>query len=216
MSTPSEPNVLSIYDSRLVSEGIPDLCPMKNRSPGIHISHLIDRICLREGFYPLRASTTYRDRTRMQMGLNHEYALLERHIKHEKERYSKGYEMEVDEVFMTPDMFEVEESGGQEVIKAVHEIKLTWMTERYKFPECDKFWAYECQLKCYCYGAKVNIGYLHVGFINGNYTYESDDGPNMKCWEYNFTKHQLLENWCEMLVEAEVVERERLEGSNNV
>lgn len=174
-------------DIRLVAEGLPDLCPMQNRSPGVHVSHVINDLCVRLGHYnPDEWKNEGPDRyTRMGMGSALEHAIIERYYRTYPDRFTVLGELERDGLYGTPDLFDM-------VASSVHEMKLTWMSSRHEI-DSQKFWKYWRQLMAYCAMLRVNTGVLHVGFVNGNY--KDDRSPIYRVWECEWTTEEIESNW---------------------
>ncbi len=172
---------------RLISEGIPNLLPMQNRSPGVHVSSIIHALCVELGHYPDRGGEiTPQVMTLMQLGQAFEDMLIRRMEKDDPKRYLRLGEIECDGVYLTPDLMDV-------IDWAVHEIKLTWKSSRNLDIEGIKFKRYWWQLKAYCWAMETCIGRLHVGFIRGNYS--EDKIVDYKVWEWEWTKEELEANW---------------------
>lgn len=177
---------------KLVSSGLRDLTPMEGRSSGIHISGIIYALCVARGIYKPGSTLAEDEKTRMNLGNALEDAIIARYCVSDKRRYIRIGEQECDGLFGTPDMLDTEEW-------AVHEMKLTWMSSRHAVDSA-KLWKYLVQLKAYCYMLKTLVGYLHICFVNGDYSYQSPGGdPTYKVFRLEFTKQELDDNWA-MLV----------------
>lgn len=184
---------------RLIREGVPNLLPMTNRSPGKHVSHIIHSLCVNLGHYvPDDAPNT----VRFELGNALEHAVIDRYTLDDPDRYIRPGEFEVDGVHGTPDLLDLYD-------EAVEECKLTWLSTKHEV-DSQKFWHYWVQLRAYCYmvgltmGDGWSIGRLHVCFVNGNYKYGDDgSGPVYKVWECRFTKEELEKNWRMLLKHSE-------------
>lgn len=188
----------------LVREGIPDLLPSLDRSPGKHVSAIIHYLCLRLGHYQedetsLDGSPLPPVMSRMQLGQALEQTLADRYFAHYPGRYIRIGEVERDGLYGTPDLIDTH-------INAVDELKLTWMSLKHG-PDSDKFWKYWVQLKAYCYMLDTPIGHLHVCYINGDYrwTRSAESGVVYRVWQRTFTKQDLAENWKMLLTNAEKI-----------
>jgi len=56
-----------------------------------------------------------------------------------------------------------------------------------------KFWRFWCQVMAYCYMMGVDLGRLHICFIQGNYRDIQD--PIYKVFERRFEESELVGNW---------------------
>ena len=176
----------------LIHEGIPALDPMLNRSPGMHISTIIRSLCIRLGHFDPEKFNDDNKVTRFEMGNAFEdaviHALRARWTKYDPDRYVDIGELEKDDLFGTPDLYDV-------IDDIIHEMKLTWMSSR-RGPGDEKFWKYEVQIKAYCWMIESTTAHLHVAYLNGDYSYKSPGGdPTYRVWKYEFTPSELAENW---------------------
>jgi hypothetical protein len=173
---------------------MPDLCPMLNRSPGVHVSHVIHDLCVKLNHYtPSDPEEQGADRyTRFGLGSALEHAIIERYSRTYPARYYQIGECERDKLFGTPDLFDANET-------AVHEMKLTWSSSRHE-PDSQKFVRYWWQLKAYCAMLNCTRGVLHVCFVNGDY--KGDRSPIYRVWECEWTKEEIEMNWHGLLQHA--------------
>jgi hypothetical protein len=180
---------------KLIRSGIPDLVPMvRGGDEKKHVSYAIRRMCLALGHYEDRDEDGIDDGVRSLWGLGSAFedavvtSLSERYALTYPGRYVRTGELELDGLLGNPDLFDT-------VDQAVEEMKLTKMSSR-RGPEDEKFWKYWVQVKAYCRMMEVQVGRLHVCYINGNY--KRDDtatGVEYKVWEARFTKIELINNW---------------------
>lgn len=167
----------------LLTDQIPLLCPMVNRISGIHVSAVINDLCIKLGHYK---DTRDEDRNNgyLEVGNCFEWALINRQHIDSPGRYIIPGELEENGIHGTPDLIDTVDWVDEE-------IKATYMSSRHG-PGSEKFWKYETQLKSYCYIMRMEIGRLRVLFIMGDY---KGSGPQYRHWEYRFTKSELRENW---------------------
>jgi hypothetical protein len=150
--------------------------------------------------------------TRWELGSAFEEAvrhgLARRYSQDEPDKYMVIGELEDDGLIGSPDLADLTEP-------AVHEIKLTWMSNR-RGPEDEKFWKYLVQLKAYVRMFKQSrVGYLHVCFLNGDYSYRGgNSGPDYRVWRAEFTQQELDENWRMLQIEGRQLREEAKRGSD--
>lgn len=184
---------------RLVAEGLPDLLPMLHRSPGVHVSHVINDICIRLKHYtpddPEESDDGGGRLTRMGLGSAWEWALIQRYERHWPGRYVVLGELERDGLYGTPDLFDTEET-------AVHEMKATWMSTARGANDV-KFWKYWRQLQAYCAMLGVTKGVLHVVYVNGNYKFGTPGSlPRYRVWECEWSKEEIERSWASLVRHA--------------
>lgn len=173
---------------RLIATGIPELIPMvRTGDPRRHVSFTIRQLCLKLGHYTDTGGPP--STSLMELGSTFEdvvaKALADRYA--HMDRYARPGELEMDGLIGTPDLYDV-------VDQALIEVKLTKLSSRNDI-ESTKFWKYWVQLMAYCHMMGVTKGRLHIGHINGDYTW--DKGPDIvyNVWEEVFTPEQLFNNW---------------------
>lgn len=169
---------------------MPDLAPMPHRSPGMHVSAIINDMCLKLGHYENRDDDDSElPQTRFEVGSAFEHAIIQR-LQH---RYPKRYffigELQKDNISGTPDLMDAK-------IWAINEMKCTWMSTKHD-AESEKFWKYWVQVKAYCWMAESKVGILRVIHLNGNYRYDDPKGsqPLYRKYRWDFRKSDLAENW---------------------
>lgn len=181
-------------DITLLSSAMPNLLPMENRSAGLHVSEIIHYLCYKLGIFKERepsadGAEADPNMAWMQLGCALEHAIAQRYELHEPGRYSCVGELEQDNIYLTPDLYD-------HVDNAVVEIKLAWMSSDQDV-DGDRFWRYWVQVKAYCYVLETLIGRLHVAHVMGNYRDKRE--PRYNVWEQRFTREELVSNW-QMLV----------------
>lgn len=219
-------------DITLYSTGLEDLSPPWYRSPGIHGSQLIDRLCLRYGHYQRdRDGSPISDRNR-EMGHSFEDMIARRiETKHPGE-YLHNPEIECDGIYLTPDLVWKKQ-------RADHEVKWTWMSPA-NSPEDLKMWKYLAQGQAYLYALRrvaqgtarirervldprdiewitfdeVALGlddyttlYLTVGFAN-DFRPPKEQIPT---WRIKFFPEELAMNWAMLMDEKRRLEEEQRE-----
>lgn len=186
---------------KLVRDGMPNLLPMK-RTPGMHVSAIINDLCLTLGHY--KDSGEEVNQARLELGNAVEHALRDRLELDDPDSYMQPGELELDGVTGTPDLL-------QPVLRADHEVKATYMSSKHG-PGSQKFLKYEWQLKSYLKMLSTPaspwlLGFLHVFYINGDYTYGPGSGPIYRIWRYEFTGAELDANWRMLMQHAERMAR---------
>lgn len=169
----------------LVSENAPILLPMQGRSPGLHVSTLIHELAVGMGHY--KESDEEINQAQFEMGNALEWAMIERMVADKPYDYTRGFEIEFDGLFGSPDLL-------QPVIRADHEFKCSKMSAK-NGPGSEKFWKYECQLKAYLHMLGWNTGFLHVLYVNGGYEWVRGGPYRWLTWRYDFTANELAANW---------------------
>lgn len=165
---------------------------MLHRAPGLHVSELIHYLCVELGHYE-DSSDKKLPMTRLQIGQAIEHALIDRMIAHAPDRYAHMGELTLDGVSGNQDIFDILEY-------APNEIKCTWMSAKHgDDPKSQKLWKYWVQLKAYCRMMESGVGYLHIVFLNGYYTYKDGDGPQYRLWKGVFSRKELDDNWAMLM-----------------
>lgn len=214
-------------DIQLHSSGLGHLGPQWFRSPGVHGSTLIDRICRRLGHYTEQNAIDDKHR---EMGKAFEDMIAWKLEQMHPGEYLHNPEIECDGIYLTPDLVRISE-------RADHEVKWTWMSPA-NGPEDLKMWKYLFQGSIYLYGlrrvaagtARIRekvldpseiiwqrggladpIGdawltlYLTVGFAN-DFRPAKDQIPT---WVIKFWPEELEMNWTLILDEKRRYEEER-------
>lgn len=153
------------------------------RSPGIHQSDILHRLCLARGIYK---DDDDPDRVKWDLGLAHERAIVQLQMEKDPAFFKTG-EIEVDGIKLNIDLIR-QESWGIEP----WEIKLTAASSM-NGPGSQLFWRFESQLMTYCYGVNCKTGVLDVTFEDGDFSYPRE--AIRRAWRYHFTRHDLIENW---------------------
>lgn len=196
----------------LIRSGIPDLLPMLNRSPGIHVSNIISDICYRTGRYN---RDTEMDKSKLQLGCALEHAICQRYIEHYQDRYMFGTELELDGIYGTSDIIDTRDF-------AVEEVKLSWISSKRLLLttleehiiesmivslvnnynpddinriiiDCDlnnvdgMYWQFIVQLMAYCKQLGTTLGRLHLCHVGFVIVYN--------VWEMQFEQDEIDEYW---------------------
>lgn len=196
------------------------------RSPGVHISSIIRCIATeagilkpewveelslvdagRDGWWESLDATS---QIRIMVGLAWEEWYLARLpdvIKHPGE-------ICIDGIYMTPDgesLSVIITVRGPRHTLAIHEVKVTYKSLRTVAPrhvtgnpddpaDLETQWMWLQQIRAYCKGANTTVGFLHVLFLCGDYTYPIRPrlGPYENvhcCWRIEFTQAEIDEAW---------------------
>lgn len=164
---------------RLLSSGVPDLLPSRDRSPGLHHSEVLSDYCIRMGYYPKYDSI---DMTRMQLGLSHEDALTNRYAQDNPARYTKPGELWIRDMPITLDLLDNWHYVPEE-------IKLSWVSSRHDPLHSEEFERFRCQVKGQCLALETNTGRLNITHMRGDY---KGNEIHHNVWEYEFTDEELL------------------------
>ena len=180
----------------LIAENMPVLLPMQGRSSGVHISTIINDLCIRLGHYDPKEDF---NQSQLEIGNAFEWAIIERMSLNNPGRYIRPGELTVDGRHGTPDLFDMN-------VEAVDEFKCTWMSVK-NGPGSKKFWKYETQIKAYCHMVGWLVSHLHVLHLNGDYSFGRMSGPPMyRCYRYVFTQSELTANWSMLMAHANTLE----------
>ena len=75
------------------------------------------------------------------------------------------------------------------------EFKATWMSCK-KGIRDPKFSKWMTQMKSYGHHLRMTQWLLFVLFVNGDYSFRPPyGGPHMRCWEFEFTKQEMADEW---------------------
>lgn len=173
------------------------------RSPGLHLSHILQHLGLFMGMIqaddptdigaidwhlPLGSPNLPLEAlTRIAAGLAWEdwWGMANPHID-----YHPG-EFKLDGIAMSPDGLGY---GGGDILSEsdatiLHECKFTWKSSRHAI-EQQVLWF--MQMKAYCKAIGTPWASLHVYHVNGNY---STNAPHYKVYSITFTQRELDDNW---------------------
>jgi hypothetical protein len=190
------------------------------RSPGLHVSGLISHLLRANKIrqYKLAAQATGEDWKRTFMyweaGFVHELVMTRAYV--ERRQAEAGakcvcqLEVEKDGVFGTIDIFDL-------ALWMVVEMKWTLMSskrwldverlKRVREPALPKWmWAWEMQIKAYCYMVESTVAELHVTFGSGNY---KGSGVVPKRIRLHFSPEELQRNWTMLMANAKAVRADK-------
>ena len=171
---------------------------MEGRSEGMHVSTVITDLCQRLGYFE---GDLPPNQLWMELGNALEDSMVLRLQQEFPDRYIQPGELELDGLFGTPDLYDIEDDADEE-------IKLAWMSAKQE-PDGQKMWRYWVQVKAYCKMIGTNVGRLRVCFVNGDY---STPGPAYRFWEQEFTDEELDENWAMLVTAGQRLEEESYDG----
>ena len=104
-------------------------------------------------------------------------------------------ELCVEGLYMTPDGESLEtvlsERGGYEI--AVHEVKTTSKSVNTLGDDLRSQWLYLTQLKTLCKGMGTTLAYLHVLFLQGDYSYPRHQ--QARVYRCRFTQLEIEDSW---------------------
>lgn len=116
-------------------------------------------------------------------------------------------EMCVEGIYMTHDGESLDviltERGPMHVM-ALHEVKLTYKSIKTvaprqvtqnpdDLPDLEGEWLWMAQLKAYCKGLQTCLAYLHVLFVDSDYSWPMR--PKPLCWRIEFTPEEIESHW---------------------
>lgn len=184
----------------LLSDQMPDLLPMQGRSPGLHLSDVINDLSIIQGHYQRPdANDPHLDHkqkvlaARFAIGNTFEWAMIQRMKLDNPDRYWQCGELPgFDGLVCTPD-----------IVDKWHwrpdEFKFTWESLRYaQTPEqvltSEKFWKRKTQLAYQALCLGTNEGTLPIMHPMGDYSYGELGGPAYRQWLWQWTKQELIDN----------------------
>lgn len=185
-------------DPVLISTGIPNLLPMKGRSPGLHHSTVLSDWMIRSGYWaPKEREEPFSEQshspgllTRMQLGLAFEDILIDRYTRHDPSRYLIPGELDIDGLFITPDLLDKTDGSPDS-------IKYTWISSGTDILD-DKFRYHWMQLKSECIALETDVCRLHICHSNGDYSWlgnskgkEKNFNPAYNVWKKVFDRSDL-------------------------
>lgn len=182
-------------DIILIANSLPDLLPQKSRSEGIHVSQIIQDICIQRGWYDEQTSIP---RSRWELGKALERSLISAFEREFPGRYIEPGELSYDGLLGTPDILDVPE-------EEVDDIKLTERssgdTPKLYTPapldhpiHSDRFWANWTQIMAYCTMIGWSKGALLLTHQRGDYR-ERRREVIYHAWQQVFTRYELDERW---------------------
>lgn len=171
------------------------------RSPGVHISDIIrdlENTVTKPGKRPKMSELLPEEKKRMghytSMGWVWEEmvrrAMMET-VYGGKDRYIRLGEIEKDDIYASPDCFDMEDF-------CVEEFKATWRSMRR--PLATDFWSWMVQVKSYCHMTDTQWARFRVFWVCGDYR---NSGPTMKTYQIRFEVEELERNWAMLKTHAE-------------
>lgn len=170
----------------LISSIMPDILPMRGRSPGIHLSDIIRDLSIRQGHFkdgPLNMA-------RANLGNALEWGLIERLMRQYPNRYMRIPEIERDGIYVTCDL-------ADRHLRRPNEFKLTWMSSGKQEPGSKGFWKYEMQLGAQAHLLGSDTGVLPVVFAMGDYAKQRE--PQYREYEYYWRRAERERLWKETI-----------------
>lgn len=170
----------------LISSVMPDILPMRGRSPGIHLSDIIRDLSIRQGHFqdgPLNMA-------RANLGNALEWALIDRLMRQYPNRYMRIPEIERDGIYVTCDL-------ADRMERRPNEFKLTWMSSGKQGPGSKGFWKYEMQLAAQAHLLGSGVGILPVVFNNGDWA--KNRAPQYREYEYRWARAEREKIWKDVL-----------------
>lgn len=184
--------------TRLISTDLPALLPQTDRAPGLHVSTIINSICVGLGHY---APSENRPTRKMELGCVWEHAWAHRLMLDDPGRYYRewddahgywkcGMAVERDNIHGNLDLLDLHDW-------AVEDCKATWMSTKHG-PDSTKVWKWWVQVMAYCWmlgavtGTPARVGRLRVAFVMGDWKSEDVYTPT---WEREWSDEELEANW---------------------
>lgn len=173
----------------LLSTTMPDLLPMLDRSPGIHLSDIINDISIRLGHY----KPTPLNMARLQLGNAFEWAMIERLLRHHPGRYTRVPERYLDGIYITGDLFD-------KSLWRPNEFKMTWQGAVDTPAEFANKTGFDKYRKQACAQAKVmRSDSASIPILHPSGDYKSRREPLYREWEERWTQAEIDRNWDNLL-----------------
>lgn len=163
------------------------------RSSGVHVSDIIrdiENTVTKPGKRPRISDLLPEERKRMggyvSMGWAWEDMIRDammRTVYGGQDRYIRLGEIERDEIYASPDCFDMEDG-------CVEEFKATWRSMRRDL--ATDFWSWMVQTKAYCHMTETNWVRFRVFWVCGDYR---ASGPTMKTYQIRYETLELERNW---------------------
>ena len=175
---------------------------MENRSPGVHLSDLIHKVCIECGHYedhseadidPETGEFTEDLQTLLQVGCAFETALTLRYSQQYPGLYIQPGEITLDGIHITADLMNlVPDPVYPDLPYKITEIKCTYMSSA-EDPLGSKFWRIRSQLMAQCLAWKTPVGQIAILHLLGDY--KGKRKAKFHTWELEFSIQELRENW---------------------
>jgi hypothetical protein len=172
----------------LLTDKLPDLFPMRERTMGddiVHLSEIVSELAIVQGYMKQYDSDNL-PWNKMIMGKAMEKALCIGLVEEYPDRYVDLGETERDGILFTIDL-------GDHIINAPHEMKLSWLSSRYESGS-SKLWRFEHQLMGYACALKSKYGFLHVVYPRGDYSKDNFD-CDYRLWKYTYGEREKTGFW---------------------
>lgn len=179
----------------------------QDRSVGLHVSDVIrdldNRLIHKGKRLPYDLLTEF-EHKRMgyytEMGfiweeLVEHYFRIRMLMRGEKFRWVTQQEFQEDNIFLTPDGYDLDEDMGIE-------IKATWVAS-WKFQDPEKwFWSWFTQMKAYAKVLGCRVFRLFVFWVCGDY---KNSGPQVIEYRIRFSDQEVEDNWAMLLGHAQTM-----------
>jgi hypothetical protein len=160
------------------------------RQPGLHVSTIIDDISEKLGWHKTDDDRELGPKEVFwEMGVAWEQTVA-RGLR-QTVGGAKPAAYQLDGVWCSPDFRDRD--------RAIHEIKLGWISSRQGLDH-PKFRKFEYQLLAYMWGKATETGYLHVGYVRGNYANKLTD---IRSWQVQASERELRRHWQRLLQHAD-------------
>lgn len=173
---------------------------MVDRSPGIHLTDIINDIAIRLGHYRPSPPSSL-NMARLQLGQAFEWAIIERLRRHDPHRYVRIPEREMDGVYVTLDAFDRH-------LWAPTEVKTTWKSVLNTAAEIESstaYWNRRTQLCAQAAVMRSETGILPVLSINGDN--RSDRAPAYREWQEEWSRREVQSNWDKLMAHRDEMVR---------
>lgn len=186
----------------LLSSGLPDLVPMLDRSPGIHVSDIIRDLMIRQNKWESNSSP---DVNLMNLGKALEWAICNMYQTAFPARYVQLGELELDDIYGHLDLFDIADYAVMEIKYTKRSARNVVEGEAFEREEkraiiwprfSDKFWKDAVQAMAYCKMMGSTILKLILCHVEGNYEKDFKERKVVyNVWQARCTQDEIDANW---------------------
>lgn len=185
----------------LISTSLPDLLPMQNRSPGLHVTDIIKDLCIRRGYFEAGELNM----NRLQFGCAVEDMISLRYSQQYPGRYIQLGELTLDGIHGTSDLWDC-------LLDEPNEFKATWQSSRHdpRDPNsASKFFYPRMQLGSYAKMTDSTSGVLTRVHPMGDW---KGFEVHVRSWRFKWSDREVNTMWDIIRNHRDLMERELRNG----